>query len=336
MAKKRNQKKSSQTTDIISEQAANLAQWTAQVLAVAEQLELKNKVVDTFVPGKIERTVLSILHTITPKVRKRVKEGETEFTAAEVAGMAMAVAEDLPDATPQEQVGLLMVGKSLMDSLHKWISKEGKEYLDAEKPKSAKKVKPNKVYQFKITLFESNPPIWRRIQVEDCTLDEFHEHIQTAMGWTNSHLHQFEVKGKIYGDPELLNDDVAGIEFVDSTQTMLSEILPANGKRFRFKYQYDFGDGWEHEVLFEGCPAPEKGKKYPLCLEGERACPPEDCGGVWGYADLLAAVADPKHEEHESMVEWLGKFDPDKFDAAKATKAMKKGLPDWRSEDDVL
>src|SRR5579871_2773011 len=102
-----------------------------------------------------------------------------------------------------------------------------------------------RVYQFKIMLKDSHPPIWRRIQVKDCTLDKLHEHIQTAMGWTNSHLHQFDIKGERYGDPELLDDGFADFECVDSTRTLLCEILPKTNKRFAFKYEYDFGDGWE-------------------------------------------------------------------------------------------
>ena len=200
----------------------------------------------------------------------------------------------------------------------------------AARPKAAPTT--TQLYQFKITLLGSQPPIWRRIQVQDCTLDKLHEHIQTAMGWTNSHLHEFEIKGERYGDLELLDDGFEDFECEDSTTTMLSEILPKTGKRFAFKYEYDFGDSWEHEILFEGSPAFDPKAKYPLCLEGERACPLEDCGGVWGYGDLLEAIRNPKHEEHESVLEWIGgRFDPEVFDWKKATREMKKGLPDWRS-----
>ena len=112
----------------------------------------------------------------------------------------------------------------------------------------------------------------------------------------------------------------------------MSAILPKTGKRFRFQYEYDFGDSWYHEVLFEGVVRAESKVKCPLCLEGARACPPEDCGGIWGYADFAEAIQNPDHEQHEELLEWVGgRFDPEKFDAAKATKAMKKGLPDWRS-----
>lgn len=188
-----------------------------------------------------------------------------------------------------------------------------------------------RLYQFKITLLESEPPIWRRIQVKNCTLDKLHEHIQTSMGWTNSHLNQFEIDGVIHGDPELLyegwQDETPP---VTSLITRVSEIIPREGKRYRFRYEYDFGDGWEHEILFEGCLRAEKGERYPICVEGERACPPEDVGGVWGYAEFLEALADPDHEQHDEYLVWAGPFDPEVFDAGEATKAMRKGLRDWR------
>lgn len=187
-----------------------------------------------------------------------------------------------------------------------------------------------RLYQFKITLLESQPPIWRRIQVKNCSLDKLHEHIQTAMGWTNSHLHQFKIDGERYGDLELLDDGFEDFECIDSTVTKISEIVPKDGKRFRFFYEYDFGDDWQHEVLFEGCLRAQKGQRYPICLEGERACPPEDVGGVWGYIEYLEALADPKHEQHEQMLQWREPFDAETFDAEKATKAMRRGLPDWR------
>lgn len=189
------------------------------------------------------------------------------------------------------------------------------------------------LFQFKITLSDLQPAIWRRIQVRDCTLDQLHEHIQLAMGWTNSHLHQFEIKGERYGDPELLNDGFDDVDCLDSTATLLSDIVPTTKKRFAFTYEYDFGDGWEHEILFEGHPPVDPKQKYPLCVEGERACPPEDCGGVWGYVDLLAAIRNPNHDEHEDMLEWIApRFNSEKFDANKATKSMRKGLPKWEEE----
>jgi hypothetical protein len=192
------------------------------------------------------------------------------------------------------------------------------------------------VYQFKVMLLRAKPMIWRRIQVRDCTLDKLHEHIQTSMGWTNSHLHRFRIGEQPYADPMLMEEDFEEFGYKDSTTTVLSGIIPKTGKRFRFEYEYDFGDGWKHEVLFEGCPKVEVGRQYPLCLEGERACPPEDVGGVQGYAAFLQAIQDKSHEEREAMFEWVdGWFDPEEFDPVTATKSMKKGLPDWRKEEAI-
>ena len=223
----------------------------------------------------------------------------------------------------------MLVAKYLVERLQEEIggaTKPNERKRKAPRAKTAAK----HIFQFKITLLESQPPIWRRIQVEDCTLDKLHEHIQTAMGWTNSHLHQFEITDQRYGDPDLLEEDFEEFGYINSTHTKISQILPKDRTRFRFIYEYDFGDDWLHEVLFEGCPKPQPRKKYPLCLEGERACPPEDVGGIGGYAEFLEALADPQHEEHAAFLQWSGPFNPDEFDAQAATKAMKEGLPNWR------
>ena len=185
--------------------------------------------------------------------------------------------------------------------------------------KSTSKVKaaagPTAVYQLKITLLGVKPPIWRRIQVADGTLDALHEHIQTAMGWTNSHLHDFRVGDARYGDPELMQENFEDMDYGDSTTTLLSEIVPKTSKPFRLLYQYDFGDSWEHEVVVEKTVAPEPGRKYPLCLDGARACPPEDCGGAGGYGELLDILADPSHVDHDARLAAVdGALDPEAFD----------------------
>jgi hypothetical protein len=188
-----------------------------------------------------------------------------------------------------------------------------------------------RVYQFRIFLRGITPKIWRRIQTKDCTLDKLHEHIQTAMGWTNSHLHSFEIKGQLFGDPLLLQGNFEEMHYQDSTTTKLSKVLPESGESLRFDYEYDFGDGWKHTVLFEGLLGAEKGTRYPLCVEGERACPPEDVGGTDGYAEYLKTLSDPNHEEWEETSDWRGPYRPEQFDDEAATKAMRKGLPDWRN-----
>jgi hypothetical protein len=309
----------------ISESAAQIAEWSAKALDAAKQLRIKTKPLENFwlAPGQLN--ALLGIPGLSTATRNKLAKGKT-FTVAEVASMAMALAEELPAGDARRQMALLHVAKHLMDRLQEGVvsatvSKQSKP------PKRKAKTNSGVLYQFKITLLGIKPPIWRRIQIQNCTLDKLHEHIQTSMGWTNSHLHQFEIKGDVYGDPELLDEGFEDFVCVDSTNTMVSEIVPKSGKRFAFKYEYDFGDGWEHEVLFEGCPPVEKDKKYPLCLEGERACPPEDVGGAWGYSEFLDALADPKHERREEFMEWCGRrFSPEKFDPIKATRAMKEGL----------
>jgi Plasmid pRiA4b ORF-3-like protein len=188
-----------------------------------------------------------------------------------------------------------------------------------------------RLYQFKITLKDIRPPIWRRIQVRDSTLDKFHERIQTAMGWTNSHLHHFQVGDILYGDPVLMGEGFQEMNYRNSLTTNLSAIVPRSGERFRFEYEYDFGDCWLHDVLFEGCLRAEPGLRYPLCLEGERNCPPEDVGGIQGYQEFLEVIADPNDEEHEQYLGWIGgSFRPEAFDPESATRRMRRGLPNWR------
>ncbi|HEY1380201.1 MAG TPA: plasmid pRiA4b ORF-3 family protein [Gemmataceae bacterium] len=187
----------------------------------------------------------------------------------------------------------------------------------------------DRTYQLKVTLADIRPPVWRRIRVPDCTLDELHDSIQTAMGWENAHLHHFKVGGQYYGDPELMGENFAEFGYKDSTMTRLSDIVPAGGKKLRFEYEYDFGDSWWHEIRGEKV---EEGRAEPECVAGARACPPEDCGGPWGYADFCDAVADPNHERHEELTEWIGgPFDPEAFDPEAATRRMRRGLPNWRT-----
>ena len=199
-------------------------------------------------------------------------------------------------------------------------------------PPSAGEPDFDEIYQFKITLLNTKPEIWRRIQTRDCSLDRLHEHIQTAMGWTNSHLHHFKIKETFYGDPMLMAENFRELGYKDSLITKLSDLPMEDSKPLCFWYEYDFGDSWEHEILLEKRLPTEPGKEYPNCLEGARACPPEDVGGVWGYANFLEAIADPNHPDHDEMRTWTEKkFDPKKFSPLVATRRMREGLPDWRS-----
>lgn len=178
-----------------------------------------------------------------------------------------------------------------------------------------------KIYQLKVTLRESKPPIWRRIQVTSNTnLHRLHQILQAAMGWTDSHLHQFIVSGVYYGEPDPEDVDY-GMEIKNEKAVKLVRIV--SGPKSRFVYQYDFGDNWEHDILVEKILPPPPGVRYPVCLEGKRACPPEDCGGIWGYAEFLKAIRNPRHSEHEEMLEWVGgEFDPEALDLEEINEAL--------------
>ena len=176
----------------------------------------------------------------------------------------------------------------------------------------------NDIYQLKVTLKHSKPPIWRRIEVPGNTrLDQLHDILQVTMGWWNAHLHQFTVGGTYYGEP---HPDY-GFDMRDERKVRLNQIAP--GEKSRFVYEYDFGDSWEHVILVEKILPPEKGVHYPRCIKGKRACPPEDVGGMWGYDEFVAAVKDPDHSEHEDMLEWWGDdFDPEAFDLEEINEAL--------------
>jgi hypothetical protein len=167
------------------------------------------------------------------------------------------------------------------------------------------------LYQLKITLRGSKPPIWRRVQVPGkFTLAQLHEVIQAAMGWYNAHLYQFEIGSEFYSNPAFQLEDSR------SDRTLaLTRLIP--GEKFKFHYAYDMGDYWEHAILVEKVLSADPKTQYPLCLKGKRACPPEDCGGIWGYGSFLETITDPNHPDHEDMLEWVGgSFDPEAFDLA--------------------
>lgn len=203
---------------------------------------------------------------------------------------------------------------------------------------SSQNAQPTQIHELKITLKDSKPPIWRQVAVpSNIRLSDLHHVIQIVMGWTNSHLHQFVVRNikpkptteelrklfqteqwdkleqsmsrdRCISDPRM---ELDGAE--DERKVMLSELAPT--VKSKFIYEYDFGDGWKHQIEVVKITPPAEGAQYPLCLKGKLACPPEDCGGIWGYYDMLKALKDPKHPQHEEFREWLGgKFDPERFD----------------------
>jgi hypothetical protein len=176
------------------------------------------------------------------------------------------------------------------------------------------------VYRLKITLLGVNPPIWRRFQVPaGITLERLHDVIQTVMGWSDCHLHEFYIGRKRYGPRDA---DPEG-EVLDERVATLSAALFLSGGPIL--YTYDFGDSWEHELeLEETLPAPPGAAgTRPVCLAGERRCPPEDCGGFFGYAEFLKAIRNRRHPDHQEMLEWVGgSFDPESFDLERINRVL--------------
>lgn len=168
------------------------------------------------------------------------------------------------------------------------------------------------IYQLRIILKDVRPPIWRRIQIAgDTSLRKLHKAIQILMGWEDYHLHSFTIGVDLYGIPD--PEGIFDVGEKDDRRYRLADVVPDAESRLR--YVYDFGDNWEMDILVEKILPPHENFKSPLCMAGKRAGPPEDCGGAWGYENLLEIIKAPHHEEYESMMEWLGnKFDPEAFD----------------------
>ena len=184
------------------------------------------------------------------------------------------------------------------------------------------------VHQLKISLSGvSRPPVWRRVLVPaDVTLGDLHEVIQVAMGWDDYHMHLFSVGGQNYGSPD------PELGHASDRNVLLSQVLSGPGDRLG--YTYDFGDDWEHDILLEETRTAVPEESYPSCVAGKGACPPEDCGGAWGYAELKEILATPSHEGHQDMLEWLGldagkDFDPKEFSVADVNARLSPLAKAW-------
>jgi hypothetical protein len=182
------------------------------------------------------------------------------------------------------------------------------------------RIKSETVFQLKISLNDIKPPIWRRFVVaSDIKLYDLHKIIQTIMGWTNSHLNQFIINNDYYSIP----DDESFCKVIDYRKVKLNTLI--DSPKSKFSYEYDFGDGWEHTIILEKVLPRMKNTFYPICFDGKRNCPPEDCGGSGGYEDLLEIISNPKHEEYEEMIEWLGDgFNPEEFDISTINELLHK------------
>ena len=178
------------------------------------------------------------------------------------------------------------------------------------------KKKFTRVYQLMITLKDIKPPVWRRIVVpETFTFWDLHVAIQDVMGWSDCHLHQFkmiEPVTKAIVDIGIPDEEDDYYEILPGWKQKIADYFSTDNKTA--DYIYDFGDNWKHAVLLEHILPRNNGVVYPVCLEGQRACPPEDCGGVWGYEKFLEIIMDPDDERYGEMLTWAGDFEPEYFD----------------------
>src|SRR5271166_3502901 len=161
------------------------------------------------------------------------------------------------------------------------------------------------IYQIKVTLLGTKPPIWRRLLVPSTlTLARLHDVLQTTMGWAGGHMHEFRTADRHFGIPDP-GDRSMGMPHVENERGVkLSKMLWRPGAKLI--YTYDFGDNWEHAIVLEKQLPPLPDASYPICIDGKLACPPDDCGGIPGYYELVDAFADPEHERHEELRDWLG------------------------------
>ncbi|MBM3494187.1 MAG: plasmid pRiA4b ORF-3 family protein [Armatimonadetes bacterium] len=179
------------------------------------------------------------------------------------------------------------------------------------------------IYQLKVTLRWVKPPIWRRIRVPgNMRLSDLHDVLQAVMGWHDYHLHVFEVDGfelTTPGEP----GDLVKMEMEDARRMRLNRFAPSEKSRFR--YEYDFGDGWVHDIVVEKILPPDPSAMLPWCVTGRRRCPPEDCGGAYGYMEMLATLADPTNPSRVEVLEWIGgDWDPEAFDIGRVNAALER------------
>jgi Plasmid pRiA4b ORF-3-like protein/Domain of unknown function (DUF6933) len=257
---------------------------------------------DVRIASTNDRSVVGVMNEFAFHGKRFWKDGFDDLEGLSL-GMASLIVGSLREGSPDRELAAVVGGESLAGVMR--FPSRSSPAAPAPKPRAAR----GSVFQLKVTLLDTKPPIWRRVRVDGAsTLDHVHEVIQAAFGWCNSHLHEFEVGRQRFGIPD--PDDDWGEPAHDERRIRLDAVA---GEGSSFGYTYDFGDGWEHRVVVEKL-LPTADSAVPACIDGRRACPPEDCGGPWGYRELLEILADPAHPEHEERLKWLGgPFDPEAF-----------------------
>jgi Plasmid pRiA4b ORF-3-like protein len=272
---------------------------------------LKNVLLDKNLHDRIHNAIPQGTH-IAPEFTLE----EIELLTDQVAAAANHAKDKKIEKTLDKLYNNLATMGELID-----IIKVRWDKLEHEKQQKAViKTLPNSVYQLHISLNDIEPVIWRRIQVLGrVSLYKLNRIIQESMGWTNSHLNLFKINDVEY---EVKYSNIEeNPEALDEKEFKLWQVVQAENVSFTFLY--DYGDYWEHSVLVEKILPKEPDVKYPICLDGKRACPPEDCGGPPGFREFVEAVCNPYHEDHQAMIRWVGyKYDPNEFNIALVNKRM--------------
>jgi len=188
---------------------------------------------------------------------------------------------------------------------------------------------PESIYQLKVIIRGIKPKIWRRVQVPgSTTLRKLHEILQVVMGWSNYHLYAFFHGGTEYGNPDLDEENSFTVDDSEVTLFEINDKIATSrmiGEKTFFLYRYDFGDGWDHEIIIENIFPKDDEKNYPVCIGGRKACPPEDVGGICGYNDFLEAIKNPSHPEHVDKLNWIGyRFNPESFNLNDINNRLKR------------
>lgn len=262
-----------------------------------------------------DRRVVGVMNEFAFHGEWLFKEGEHDLEALSLR-MSSLIIGKLAEGSPDRALAAVMGGA---EPLAKVIAFPGERTTAAPAPRAPAT---GNVFQLKVTLLDTKPPIWRRVLVDGgSTLDHVHEVIQAAFGWWNYHLHEFEVGRTRYGVPD--PDEDWGEPPRDERRTRLDAIASEGAS---FRYTYDFGDGWDHKITVEKVLPVDAAVAVPTCIDGRRACPPEDCGGTWGYREMLEILANPAHPEHDERREWLDRpFDPEAFDPSEFEDNLRNG-----------
>jgi hypothetical protein len=262
-----------------------------------------------------DRRVLGVMNEFAFHGEWLFKEGQHDLEALSLRMSSLNIGK-LAEGSPDRALAAVM-GRA--EPLAKVITFPGERTASAPLSQAPAA---GDVFQLKVTLLDTKPPIWRRVLLDGgSTLDHVHEVVQAAFGWWNYHLHEFAVGRTRYGVPD--PDEDWGEPPLDERRTRLDAIA---GEGSSFRYTYDFGDGWDHEITVEKVLPADSSPTVPACTDGRRACPPEDCGGTWGYRELLEILANPAHPEHDERREWIGRpFDPEAFDPSEFDDNLRNG-----------